>query len=426
MSIYKISNPYKNVESLIGNKENHYKTNLHTHSTYSDANEDMVTMINGFYNLDFDILAFAEHGVLGKPWDQEPTLVPLYKFQTLLHRKRKHITTEQYKEILNGTYKTPAGKRTKTRGMHSLTNAIEANMLTLVKNHVNGYFTDDRTENICGKENDFETPVRKIHESGGLSHINHPTDWLQSIKYPDCAEKEENIAFFADILRKYHSCLGIEVLNLYDNVNFCDRILWDKLLMRLIPEGKRSVWGFGNSDAHETKHIDEAFMDFILPEYSEGIFRNAMETGSFFAVARHAKGELGADFKAEGDVPVVTKINVNEETDTITVTAENCTSIQWIADGKTIKSDDIETQGEITSVINLPDFKNDISCYIRFQVKGKGGILMAQPFSLDDGNIERFIVKSSAPQPKTKKEKLKKKFIDTRLGVVVDRFILGH
>jgi hypothetical protein len=166
-------------------------------------------------------------------------------------------------------------------------------------------------------------------------------------------------------------------------------------------------------------------MDFILPEYSEEIFRNAMVTGSFFAVARHAKGELGADFKAEGDVPVVTKVNVNEETDTITVTAENCTSIQWIADGKTIKSD-TETQGEITSVINLPDFKNDISCYIRFQVKGKGGILMAQPFTLDDGNMQRFIVKSPVTQPKTRKEKLKKKFIDTRLGVVVDRFVLGH
>ncbi|MBE6795493.1 MAG: hypothetical protein E7533_02785 [Ruminococcaceae bacterium] len=426
MSIYKISNPYKSVEGLIGNKENHYKTNLHTHSTYSDANEDMVTMINAFYDLDFDILAFAEHGLLGKPWDQEPTLVPLYQFQNLWHGKRRHITTEQYKEILDGTYKTPAGKRTKQRGMNSVTNAIEANMLTLVKNHVNGYFTDDRTENICGKENDFETPVRKIHESGGLSHINHPTDWLQAIKYPDCADKEENIAFFADILRKYPSCLGIEVLNLYDIVNYCDRILWDNLLKRLIPEGKRSVWGFGNSDAHETKHADEAFMDFVLPEYNEEIFRKAMETGTFFAVARHAKLELGEDFRAEGDVPVVTKINVDDENDTITVKAESCTSIQWIADGKIIKSDDVEVQGEITSIINLADFKDDISCYVRFQVKGKGGILMAQPFTLDDGDMQRFVVKSPAPLPKTRKEKLKKKFIDTRLGVVVDRFILGH
>ena len=42
--------------------------------------------------------------------------------------------------------------------------AIEANMLTLMKNHVNGYFTDDSCEGICGKENDFEEPIRKIEK----------------------------------------------------------------------------------------------------------------------------------------------------------------------------------------------------------------------------------------------------------------------
>ena len=56
---YTIKNPYAEVASLMGNEENHYKTNLHTHSTYSDANETMTKMIEASYDYDFDILAFA-------------------------------------------------------------------------------------------------------------------------------------------------------------------------------------------------------------------------------------------------------------------------------------------------------------------------------------------------------------------------------
>ena len=63
---FKITSPYRDVLPLLGNEENHYKTNLHTHSTYSDANNTMADMIAAFYDLDFDILAFAEHGILGK------------------------------------------------------------------------------------------------------------------------------------------------------------------------------------------------------------------------------------------------------------------------------------------------------------------------------------------------------------------------
>ena len=177
---FKIISPYNNINGLIQNPENHYKTNLHTHSTYSDANFTMTDMIEGFYDNDFDILAFAEHGILGKEWDQEPSIIPLFRFQLLWHGKRAHPTTEQYKNILSGTHKTQKNSRSKKRGLQCVPNAIEANMFTLVKNHVNGYFTDDACEGIYGKENDYEIPIRKIEQSGGISHINHPTDWLRA------------------------------------------------------------------------------------------------------------------------------------------------------------------------------------------------------------------------------------------------------
>ena len=426
MADYKITNPYAQVSELIKNGENHYKTNLHTHSTYSDANFTMTEMIEGFYDNDFDILAFAEHGIFGKEWDKEPTKIPLFTFQYLWHGKKVHPTTEQYHAFLDGTYKTPADSRTKKRGLMCVPDAIEMNMFTLVKNHVNGYFTNDAYEGKYGKENDYETPLRLVEESGGVSHINHPTDWLQAYKDPSVAKVPENIAFFADLLRRYKSCLGIEVLNMYDKPNRSDRILWDELLKTLIPEGERTIWGFGNSDAHRVCEIDTAFMDFILPEYSLANLRKAMENGNFFAIARYAKNELGEDFKGEGAVPVVTEITVDDDADTITIKGRNCDAIEWIADGEIIETAVSEIDGELVSTIRLREKSRAISCYVRAQLKGKGGICMTQPFICDDGDMARFRKPIPAPKKLTKAQQIKKKFADTRLGVIILRMMMGE
>lgn len=419
--MYKIKSPYENVASLIVNEDNHYKTNLHTHSTYSDANNTMADMIFGFYDNDFDILAFAEHGILGKEWDKEPSIIPLFRFQYLWHGKRRYLTTEEYRAVLDGTYKTQKNSRTQKRGLMCVPDTIEANMFTLMKNHVNGYFTNDVYEGVYGKENDFEGPISTIEKSGGISHINHPTDWLGAYKDPSCAKVPENVNFFADLLRRYKSCMGIEVLNMYDRPNRSDRILWDELLMTLIPEGERCVWGFGNSDAHRVTEIDTAFMDFILSEYSLENLREAMENGNFFAVARYAKNELGEDFEGKGPWPKVMGLEVDDEADTITVKGINCKAIEWIADGEIIQSETADTNGEMVSKINLADYSDKISCYVRCQLKGDGGICLTQPFVLDDGNMARFRKEIPASKTLTKKEERQKRFGDTRLGVIVNK-----
>ncbi len=421
MAKYKIINPYESVTDLLGNSDNHYKTNLHTHSTYSDANDTMTDMIEAFYDNDFDILAFAEHGILGKEWNQTPATIPLFLFQKLWHGERSHPTTQQYEAILAGNHKTSADTRTKKRGLMCVPRAIEGNMFTLMKNHVNGYFTNDDLQGLCGKENDFEGPIRSFDKSGGLSHINHPTDWLQARENPDCAYVRENIDFFADLLRRYHSCLGIEVLNMFDIPNRSDRILWDQLLLTLLPEGHRSVWGFANSDAHDVKQVDTAFMDFILPDYSIPNLRTAMEKGTFFAVARYAKNELGEDFVGEGPYPVVTELKA--ENDTITVKGRNCSCIEFISGGKAISSVSSDVDGELSATIDLGTV-GEICCYVRVQLKGKGGICMTQPIICDDGDMRRFAVKTPEPKPVSTFDVLKKRFFDTRLGVICKRGII--
>ena len=383
---YKITNPYESVMAYIGNEDNHYKTNLHTHSTYSDANVDLASMVKEHYNQDFHVLAFADHGVIGVEWDQTPTLLPLYYYNYVIMKDQVHLTTEESEAIQNGTYKTGVTYRTTDRGMKCVTGAIEGNYLVTQKNHVNGYFmNDNRAEGVMGKEGDFETMVRLIDEAGGISHINHPGDWLSSAGDESIARDPGNVEFFADILRRYDSCLGIEVYNAFDRPTSSDRILWDELLQVLIPEG-RNVWGFGNNDAHHLNDIDTAFMDFVMPEFSQANVRTTMENGAFFAVSRYEDGERIGD-ESVSEYPMVTCILVDEEADTITIVGKNCDKINWIANGEIIQTNTKKSGDVVSSTIKLRSHSDEIGCYVRAELEGAGGKTLTQAFVCDDGDM---------------------------------------
>ncbi len=389
---YKITNPYESVTSYLGKDENHYKTNLHTHSTYSDADIDLSAMVKGFYNQDFDVLAMADHGVIGVEWDKTPTLLALYQYNHALLNDQSHLSSEENEAILNGTYRDANTTRTNKRGMQNVTGAIEANYLVAQKNHINGYFmNNDSVEGVMGNEGDFETTVKMIEDAGGISHINHPGDWLSSAGDESIARDPGNVQFFANLMRKYDSCLGIEIYNLYDRPTGNDRVLWDEMLKVVIPEG-RNVWGFANSDAHNLFDIDSAFMDFIMPTYSMDNVRTAMENGTFFAVSRYEKGERIGNGKA---YPQVTCIMVDESADTITIIGRNCDTINWIADGEVIQTT-TSANGVVASTISLRSHTDDISCYVRAELQGEGGKTLTQAFVCDDGNMDDLINRGPA------------------------------
>lgn len=406
---YKITNPYESVTHLLGNEDNHYKTNLHTHSTYSDATIPLTEMVREHYSQDFDILAMADHGVIGVEWNKAPTSIPLYLYNPVIGNKQEHFTDEEYEAILNGTYSNGT-TRTKSTGLECVTGAIEGNMLVIQKNHVNGYFMNDNsTEGYLGDEGDFDTIIRMIDEAGGVSHINHPGDWLGSAKGELVYDEEGNllytpngdemtlgyqmatdpgnVQFFANFFRQYDSCLGIEVYNAFDRPTRTDRVLWDGLLKAVIPEG-RNVWGFANNDAHTNEDVDTCFMDFILPEFSQANVRTAMENGTFFAVSRY---EWGDRIGTTMEYPTVTSIIVDDVNDTITITGKNTNNIKWIADGVYIQEDTVSVNGVCVSTIKLQNHSDEISCYVRAELNGDGGRTLTQAFVCDDGNMEDLV-----------------------------------
>ena len=202
---YVIVSPYSDVIWEGDDAWGAYKGTLHSHTTYSDGNVDLATMVKEYYNRDYDFLGNADHGVTGVEWNRAPKKVLLYAYQPLLGYKTAHLTDAEYEAITTGTYPTADGT---IRGKHMtcVTGANELNNMTLTKSHVNGFFLPEDVGNgYGGWENGFEDAVRFTDKQGGLSVINHPGDWLESrddistvsdvknIKYFDTLKNEINI-----------------------------------------------------------------------------------------------------------------------------------------------------------------------------------------------------------------------------------------
>lgn len=385
---YTILSPYADVVWDGENAWGAYKGSLHSHTTYSDADVDLATMVKEYYNQGYDFLANADHGITGKEWNKHQTFLPLYAYQTLLGNKIAHLTDEEFEGITTGTYPLYDGT---VRGskMTCVVGANELNNLTLTKSHVNGYFLPEGVgDGFGGRENGYELAISFVEKNGGLSHINHPGDFLESNKNIDAVSDSENIKFFGDLLLKYDSCLGIEVFNENNGVTPYDRILWDNLLMYCLPYGK-NVMGFSNTDAHRTKDIDTSFSVFMMEENTVENIKETMQSGAFFAVTRRLIGNdiIGPEKEIDArntDIPypIFTKVEIDGHT--VNVEAENADTIQWVADGKVIAKGSIADgfdSLDLDTIEGAEDFT-----YVRAELFGEGGICLTQALVIEKGN----------------------------------------
>ena len=465
---YEITNPYESVTSLLGDDNNHYKTNLHTHTTISDASVTLPEMVSEYYAQNFDILAITDHGIYGKEWSEEPTRYWLMRICTIFNAMSdgedydKHqydtLSAEDYKAITSGTYGfdeqgnftlksalatdkssgfSEESNRTYGRGMLCVTQGAELSAASILQNHVNGYFTDwgECYAGMLNHEGDYEYFLKGVENGGGVSVINHPGHYLNSKFIEENAKDENQLFYFADLLERYESCLGIETFNNKDTESVNNRVFWDELLQYVIPQsyvnGKvRNVYGFSNSDAHELDKVDMEFMDFIIDSSAvnqdnvNDKVRETMESGAFFATGRLANhdGELNLTLQGEetkGSVPLVKSIVVDDENDVIIVTAENAERIEWVANGNVIETNVTTENGITTSVIKLREHSDDITCYVRFQIFGKGGYCYSNPFICDDGNMADYVIEDSRSTADILKDKADRLFTQNLIGAVV-------
>ncbi len=389
-SSYTIVSPYASVVWEGDEAWGAYKGTTHTHTTYSDAELDLPIMIKGYYNEGFDFVANADHGVTGVEWNKEPAKLPLYLYQYILGNKVNCLTDEEYEGITSGTYPLEDGTIRGT-GMTCVTGGNELGYITLTKSHINGYFPSPDIGNAWdGGENSYEEAVKFVDDNGGISHINHPGDWLQSNQNPDVVNDPEMVKYFGDIILKYDSCLGTEVFNERNGTTGYDRVLWDNLLMYCIPYGK-NVIGYSNTDAHWLSTIDSSFMIFMMEENTEEKVYETMHTGAFFSVTRKLRAnnfEIGPteEFDVIGsDLPYPMFSNVITDGHKVSVNYSDATQIQWIADGKVIAKQAVNGNGSYTLDLDTIEGAEDFT-YIRAELLGDGGMCLTQAFVIDDGS----------------------------------------
>ena len=387
---YTIVSPYEDVIWEGDNAWGAYKGTLHSHTTYSDADLDLATMVKAYYNNGYDFLGNADHGVTGVEWNKEPAKVWLYSYQKLLGNEVKCLTDEEYVGITSGTYALEDGTA-RGYGMTCITGGNELGYVTLTKCHVNGYFLDPSVGNAWdGGENGYEEAVKFIDENGGVSHINHPGDWLNTNKNPEAVNDPENIEYFGNIMLKYDSCYGTEVLNERNGTTGYDRILWDNLLMYCLPYGK-NVFGYSNTDAHFLSTIDSSFMVYMMEENTAANVEETTKNGAFFSITRRLRAnnfEIGPTeeinaIDSELPYPMFTKLEANGHT--ITAEFTDAQQIQWIANGKVIAKQAVNGNGSYTLDLDTIDGAEDF-LYVRAELLSEGGMCLSQALVIDDGS----------------------------------------
>ncbi len=386
---YTIVSPYSEVIWEGDNAWGAYKGTLHSHSTYSDADVDLATMVKEYYNQGYDFLANTDHGITGVEWNRKQPTLLLYAYQKLSGKTVAHLTDEEFEAITTGTYPLYDGS-IRGKKMTCVTGGNELNNLTLTKSHVNAFYLPEGKGNgFGGVENGFEKAIKFTEENGGLSIINHPGDWLESNNDISQVSKKENIEFFGDILLRYDSCLGMEVFNEKNSVTPYDRILWDNLLMYTLPYGK-NVIGFSNTDAHIIENIDSSFSIFMMEDNTDENIRKTMQSGASFLITRsikHGNSIIGPEkpFDVRNEnipYPLFTKVSVDGHK--ITVKAQDAHTIQFIADGKVIYKS-IAPDEEVTLDLDTIDGAENFS-YVRAEAFGDGGLCLTQALVIDNGS----------------------------------------
>ena len=395
---YDITDPYAAVD---WDTWGIYKAQLHCHSNASDGYLPVHEVVERHYDLNYDILALTDHGTINKGWDTEPQLVPLIrlvKYERTQMAPIIPLTAEEYESYTTGT--AASSTRTHQNGMLDVPQGIELNMATPKCDcHLTGYFAD-YGQGLAGVYGDYETPSRGVRRAGGISMLSHVGEYV----YPDkdsadhVGQKVDDYyaSKFARIfLDNAGSSVGMGINSATDAHTRCDRILYDQILQKTIPNGV-VPWGFAFSDSHNVRSINDAYTMMVLPQLDMDSFREGMENGWCFAVSHYSNGvELNGmkempDFDEDkvnetesymlDNTPLVTRVSVDDENDTITIEGENFDSITWVSNCNVIRRETGIEDGVATLDLLADDLLDEPYLYVRFYITGENGICYSQPF----------------------------------------------
>ncbi len=398
---YIIDDPYGRVD---WDEWEAYKTQLHCHTTASDGYLTIKEFVKAHYDLNYDIVALTDHGTLNRGWNVAPEVVPLMRYIKKERTKNAPIeplSDEEYYAYTLGTAESET--RTHSNGMLDVPLGNELNMATPFADcHLTGYFAE-YGQGLAGVFGDYETPSKGVKEAGGISMLSHVGEYVyidkDSEKYVGKPVDDYYATKFARLfLDNEGSSLGMGINSATDAHTRCDRILYDQVLQKTIPNGV-VPWSFSFSDSHNMNAVNDAYTMSLMPELNNDAFRSCLENGEFFSISHYSNGveingmpEMpGFDEQSVYDTksylldntPMVTRVTVDQENDTITIEGTNFDEITWVSDGNVILRESNVTSGKATLDLHSDNFLAEPYLYVRFYITGDNGICYSQPFVLN-------------------------------------------
>ncbi len=342
-------NPYAGIDWVTVNQ---YKSNLHTHTTQSnDAIDEFSTanVVDKYHAAGYKILALTDHDYNPYPWQ----LFPQYM---------SGIPARDPEEL--GMLAIPGNELSKDN-TNSWSERTGGEF-----NHHNDFFTGRQGQEFALLQESYAY----TYALGGMQIINHPGQYW-SIDNTYSETQKNGPGWHATNFKTYPSLVGLEVYNQGDR-RANDRVLWDQILQRTMPH--RNVYGYSGDDTHNNEQLFRNYNMMLMTDLTTEDLKDAMRTGaSYFCYEPKGSGEAKA--------PRITSIEVDEQTQTITIEANGL--VHWIYATDKTSSAASSARSTVVVIGNTFCYKGYQGSYVRAYITNVYGETCTQPISFIDKNM---------------------------------------
>ena len=342
-------NPYKNIDWA---SVNQYKSNMHTHTTQSnDPIEEFTTanVVDKYHAAGYKILALSDHDYCTYPWNLFPQFmsdVPARDPETL------------------GMLAVPSNELSKDN-TNSWSERTGGQF-----NHHNDFFTGRQGQEFASLQESYAY----TYALGGMQIINHPGQYW-SIDNTYSETQKDGPGWHATNFKTFPSLVGLEVYN-QGNRRPNDRILWDQILERTMPE--RPVFGYSGDDTHNNEQLFRNYNMMLMESLTTEELKDAMRKGeSYFCYEPKGSGE--------GKAPRITDIAVDEANKTITIEANGM--VYWIYGTDKTSSSASSTRSSVVGIGKTFCYKGYQGTYVRAFITNAYGETCTQPFGFTDSTM---------------------------------------
>lgn len=343
------NNPYQAIDWA---SVNQYKGNFHTHTTQSnDASDGFTTayVVDRYHAAGYKILSLTDHDYNPYPWE-------------LFSQYMSSVPARDPAAL--GMLAVPGNELSKDN-TNSWSERTGGQF-----NHHNDFFTGRQGQEFASLQESYAY----TYALGGMQIINHPGQYW-SIDNTYSETQKDGPGWHATNFKTYPSLIGLEVYN-QGNRRPNDRILWDQILERTMPE--RPVFGYSCDDAHNDDQLFRNYNFMLMEDLTTEELKDAMRKGeTYFCYEPKGSGE--------GKAPRISEIEVDDANKTITIETDGL--VYWIYGTDKTSSAASSTRSSVVGIGKTFHYNGYQGAYVRAFITNAYGETCTQPFGFIDSTL---------------------------------------